>query len=361
MTITILIVFVSLLGLIVLHELGHFLLARKFGVKVEEFGIGLPPRIFGKKFGQTLYSLNLLPLGAFVRLYGEEKEATGPESFSAKPIWQKAIIIFAGVAAFWIISFVILSFVAAIWGIPTAVSDNENSRLADIKIQIAAVAPDSPAEAAGLEAGDTILKMRAFGQDLETDKIGQVQAFTEINKGQEVTLTIERGKEVLDVDLIPRVSAPEGEGAMGVALIGVGMKKYSWYKAPLAGAVITGETTIAIPYMLSKAVWQKIRGEKVPGLELRGPVGIGQIMGRAVEQGMGNFLYLVAVISIYLALFNILPIPVVDGGKLMFLGIEKLRGKPLNNKVEQRVGAFFFALLLVLMIWITIKDIAKLF
>ena len=171
---TLIIVLISFLVLIILHELGHYLFAKKFGVKVEEFGIGLPPRLIGKKFGETIYSINLLPLGAFVRLEGEEKVVPGPRSFSAKPIWQRMVIVAAGVVAFWIVAVLIFTGLGMTSGIPTGIGDEETQGITNPKVQILAVAKDSPAHQAGIELGDSILKMegRNSGVFIEPTKVG---------------------------------------------------------------------------------------------------------------------------------------------------------------------------------------------
>lgn len=362
MVLTILIAFASLIGLIVLHEFGHFIWAKHFGVKVEEFGIGIPPRIFGRKIGETIYSLNLLPIGAFVRLYGEEENIKNPRSFTGKPIWQRALIIAGGVVTFWIVAFILLTVIAGKWGLPTAVEDDASHGLIDSKVQIIKVLPESPAEQAGLEMGDIIKQLTINNYQLSIDKVKQVQEFTEINKGKEVILTVQRGKEVFETSLVPRISPPEEEGPIGIGLARIANKTYSWYEAPVQGAIVTATTTIAIPYVLGGILWKAIKGKPIKEkVELRGPVGIGEMMSRAAEQGISHFLYFLAMISIFLAVFNILPIPVVDGGKLLFLGIEKVRGKPINEKFEQNISAVFFFLLITLMIWVTIKDIARLF
>ncbi|KPJ55022.1 hypothetical protein AMJ49_07285 [Parcubacteria bacterium DG_74_2] len=175
MFLTILIVFFSIISLLALHEFGHFIIAKKFGVRVDEFGIGYPPRLFGKKYGETLYSLNLLPLGAFVKIYGDEAEPLvqdksqtkkkDPQSFSSKPIWQRSLVLLGGVVAFWIIAAVLLSFVFII-GTPQAISDDIQNP--DAKVLITAIAPDSPAQKAGLIPGDTITKFQ---------KVKEVQGF----------------------------------------------------------------------------------------------------------------------------------------------------------------------------------------
>jgi len=156
---TILIAFVSLIGLIVLHEFGHFILAKRFGVKVEEFGIGYPPRIWGKKFGETVYSLNLLPFGAFVKLPGEIERIDDSRSFSRQPVSKRALIAFGGVLSFWIIAAILFSIVFGI-GTPVAIGDEANSNLVDPRVQIAIITPNSPAYIAGLKPGDTIKQIK---------------------------------------------------------------------------------------------------------------------------------------------------------------------------------------------------------
>lgn len=352
MILTILIIFFSLIGLVVLHELGHFILAKLFGVKIEEFGIFLPPRLIGKKIGETIYSLNLLPFGAFVKLYGEEGGVEDIRSFSEKPIWQRVLIIIGGVVTFWIVAIILLSIVMGL-GVSVGVSDEENGSLVDPKVQVLAVAPDSPAEIAGIKVGDTLKQF---------NKTKEVQEFTEKHKGEEVTLTIERGKKVFEVSLVPRIDTPEDEGAMGVALARTVIKSYPWYQAPIKGIEATITLTGTIVITLAESLGGLVTGKGLPpGVQLAGPVGIGSLMIQFAELGVNYYLHFIAVISIYLAIFNILPIPALDGGKLIFLGIEAVKKKPVSPKIEQRITTVFFTLLIVLLIWVTINDVARLF
>lgn len=357
MILTVIVAFISLIGLIILHELGHFLLAKKFGVKVEEFGIGYPPRLFGKKFGETLYSLNLLPFGAFVKIYGQEERIEDPRSFTTKPFWQKVLIILGGVISFWLVAAILLSIVMGI-GAPTVVQDEENQGLVDPKIQITAIASNSPAEEAGLKPGDTIMSIS--GTDI--NKIKEVQGFTQAHKGEEIILTIRRGKEVFDVSLIPRVSPPENEGPMGVALARTALKSYPWYQAPIKGIVATGNLTLMIIKVWGTTIMNLFQGKGVPtGVEVKGIVGIFGLFIQVGAMGASYFLQFIAMISVSLALINVLPIPALDGGWLLFLVIEKLKRRPLNQKIVQNISLVFFFLLIALMIWVTIKDIAQLF
>ena len=359
MFLAILIAFISLMGLLVLHEFGHFILAKKFGVRVEEFGIGYPPRIFGKKIGETVYSVNLLPFGAFVKLPGEIGKADDPHSFSRQSIPKRALVILGGVFSFWLMAIILFSIVFNL-GAPVAIGDDVNSNLVNPRVQIAAISADSPAKAAGLKPGDTIKQLTINNQQVIINKVKEIQDLTQQHKGQELVLTIERGKEVFDVKLIPRVSPPSGEGPLGVALVRTAIKSYPWYQAPWQGIVSTVNLTGAVIQGYGEAI-KNLIARKPTGVELVGPVGVFSLFTQVSQLGVSYFLQFVGMIAIYIAIFNVLPIPAVDGGKLLFLGIEAIRKKPISEKVEQNVTAVFFALLLMMMIWVTIKDVSKLF
>ncbi len=376
MIFTIIIVFFSLIGLMALHEFGHFVIAKKCGVKVEEFGIGYPPRIIGKKIGQTLYSLNLLPFGAFVKIYGEEGGIESAQSFSEKPIWQRASIVIGGVVSFWLISAILLSIVFGL-GVSQAISDEAEAK--NPKVQIVAIASGSPAEKAGIRLGDTIKQFsiterRSEGekegtlfdfvptQQFQINKVKEIQELTEKYKGEKITLTIERGKEIFTASLIPRILPPEGEGPMGVGLARTALTNYPWYLSPIKGIEASLNLTVSIGSGLIEVFGNIVRGKGLPpGSQLMGPIGIGSLMTQVAQLGVSYYLQFVALISIYLAIFNLLPIPALDGGKLLFLGIEKIRKKPVSPKIEQNITGGFFTVLVALMIWVTIKDIIRLF
>ncbi len=357
----ILITIISLVLLLIFHESGHFLLAKMFGVKVPEFGLGYPPRLVGKKIGKTLYSLNLIPFGAFVKIYGQEKKIDSPESFSTKPFWQKALIILGGVISFWIVAAVLLSIVMYM-GVPTVVEDAAEGGLVGPKVQVVNIAPDSPASEAGLEIGDIIKGISVSGSFYPTDKVEQVQNIIEESKGEEISLKIFRGNEEIEPSLTPRTSPPEGEGAIGVALLRTALKSYPWYLAPVEGIKATGNLTVVIIQSWGMTFSSLFGGEGLPpGVEVRGIVGIFDLFAQAGALGAAYFLQLVAIIAIHLALINALPIPALDGGWLAFLAIERITGKSLNQKVVQGISGAFFILLIILMVWITINDVARLF
>jgi len=359
MVLTFLIAFFSLIGLLILHELGHFLLAKKFGVRVEEFGVGLPPRLFGKKIGETIYSINLLPFGAFVRLPGEMEETDDPRSFSQQSIGKRALIILGGVVSFWLMAAIFFSVVSFL-GAPSIIEDDSVGNLIDPKVQIAGVVSDSPAETAGLKAGDAVKEFKVQDLKFKIQKVREIQELTEKYKGQEITLIIERGEEVFETSLIPRESPPSGEGPMGIALIRTAIKKYPWYLSPWQGILTAGNLTIGVIQGYARAIGNVIGG--VPSeVQVVGPVGVFQMLSQAQTLGVNYFINFLGLIAIYLAVVNILPIPAFDGGKLLFLGIEAIRKKPVPIKIEQKITTVFFVVLLGLMVWVTINDISKLF
>jgi len=353
MILTIIITFFTLIVLIILHEFGHFILAKIFGVKVEEFGLGYPPRIFGKKIGETIYSLNLLPFGGFVKIYGQEEPIKDPKSFSSKPFWQRALIIAGGVISFWLIAIILFTILMTI-GIPTVIDDSEEIQgLTEPKVQIVGIAKDSPAEMAGLKIGDVIKNFT---------KVKDVQEFTEINKGKEVVLTIQRGKEVFDISLTPRVLPPDSEGPMGVALARTTLKSYPLFQAFVNGIITTGKLTWVMIKTWIVVIENLILKQGLPvGVEVGGPIKIFSLFTQAGELGVNYFIQFVAIITIQLALINILPFPALDGGWLMFMTIDKLRKKPIKPETIQKLSTAFFFFLIGLMIWVTIRDIIEIF
>ena len=371
MVLTIIIAFISLVSLFILHEFGHFILAKIFHVKVEEFGIGYPPRLLGKKIGDTLYSLNLLPFGAFVKIPGEIERINEKGSFSAQPLLKRALIAFGGVLSFWIISAILFSIVFSL-GAEMTIGDEETKNVINPKVQIAGVAVDSPAKVAGLEVGDTIKQFQISPKEslqlptgqanlkFQISKVMELQELTEKYKGEEITLTVERGKEVFDVKLTPRILPPVGEGPMGIALVRTATKVYPWWLSPWQGILTAAKMTAAIIQGYYQAIKNSFLG--LPSeVELMGPVGIFHLFVQASELGVNYFLQFIGVIAIYVALFNILPIPSVDGGKLLFISIEAIRKKPISPKIEQNITATFFVFLVALSILVAIKDLSRIF
>ena len=360
MIFSILIIFFTLIGLAIIHEFGHFLVAKKFGSDVEEFGIGYPPRIVGKKIGNTVYSLNLLPFGAFVRIKGEEGGVSieDSKSMTNKPIWQRALIILGGVISFWIIGFILFSVIFSV-GAPVNISDADE--IDGAEVQIVGIALESPAEAAGIKIGDTIQGIQSSDSEIkDVNRVIDVQEFINANLGKEIVFSVKRDGEILGVSLVPRIEAPEGEGAIGVSLTRTAIQKYSLAQSSIEAVKACLNLTHSIVIGFGNALRNAFIGQPT-GVEIVGPVGIGSLMSQAMDAGFIYYLQFVALVSIHLAVVNLLPIPAVDGGKLLFLGIEKIKGKPLNRKVEGGINAFFFILLIIMMFFVTIKDVARIF
>ncbi|HRY52611.1 MAG TPA: RIP metalloprotease RseP [Candidatus Portnoybacteria bacterium] len=354
------VVFILILGLLVfVHELGHFLVAKKMGVKVEEFGFGFPPRLFGIKKGETIYSLNAIPLGGFVKIFGEDgEEKNNKFSFAAKKIWQRAGVLLAGVAMNILLAIALLSLGYMI-GLPWSVSDEE--AVSGAKVQITQVVANSPADEAGFKVGDAILGASSLsGQLSSVEKVSAVQDFIDKNKGQAVVVLLKRGQTELQVSLVPRVEAPQDEGAMGVGLARVATISFSWQRAIYEGAKETFTLLWLIILSLGSLIWQLFSSGGIGG-EVVGPVGIFSLTGQAAQMGFVYLLQFTALLSVNLAIVNALPFPALDGGRVIFLIIEKIKGSPVSQAVEKAIHTAGFAFLILLMVVITFKDIVRLF
>ncbi len=337
---------VVLVGLLVLHEASHFLVAKGFGIGVREFGIGYPPRLIGKKIGETVYSLNLIPFGAFVDI--------PRENMKKAKISHRFWVLAAGVISFWVFAFLIFS-IMFMAGAPVDVGD-EPPQGSEPLVSVLSVAPDSPAEEAGLKPGDIILEIN--GESLK--KITKVQEFVQDKKGEEIEILVKRGDKEVAIEAVPRISPPEGEGLLGIGLGRVVIQKKGVFESLKGGAEQTFWFTALILRSIGEMIASPFTETKVQA-RLVGPVGI---MGVFVERGRlgaSYFLNILALIALHLAVFNAFPlIPVLDGGRILFLGVEKLRGKPLKREVEEGINKFFFVLLLLLMVFATFKDIKSL-
>ena len=345
--------------LIFVHELGHFLTAKKFGIKVEEFGFGFPPKIFGIKRGETVYSLNLLPFGGFVKIFGEDgQEKQNKRSFGSKRIWQRTSVLLAGPAMNLLLAILLLSLGFMI-GLPWSIEDSEG--VSGAKVQITQIASNSPAQAAGIKTGDVVLGSSGLSGKIESlDKVGDLQNFIEDNKGQEVLLNLKRGQDVLTIKLTPRINPPSDEGAMGVGLARVSSISFPWYSAIWEGAKMAFNLTWLTISSLFYLVWQLFSSGHA-GESVTGPVGIYSITGQAAQMGFVYLLQLAALISINLGVINALPFPALDGGRVLFLIIEKIKRSPVSERVERTIHSAGFIFLILLMIAVSFRDIVKLF
>lgn len=351
---TTLIVFIIVLGLLVfVHELGHFITAKKSGCQVDEFGFGFPPRLFGIKRGETIYSINWIPLGGFVKIVGEDGDnEQNPRSFSAKPIWQRLLILAAGVGMNVVLAAVLLS-IAYMIGFPSELKDTDTN-VKDAKIQIVAVTEQSPAKDAGIEPGDEIKTIAS----VPVETVAQVQQLIEENKGKETPVDVIRAGEIKHLAMTPRENPPEGEGALGIGLARIGTISYSIPQAIVQGVKLTWYMTKEIVLAFGGMIANLFTTGKFKG-DLAGPVGIAVLTGQAVKLGFVYVLQFAALLSINLAIINVLPFPGLDGGRAFFVIVEGIRRKKMDKKVEGIIHGVGFSLLLIFMLIVTLKDISR--
>lgn len=356
---TILVFLLVLTILVLIHEAGHFFVAKFFKIKVEEFGVGFPPRVWGKKIGETVYSINALPIGGFVKLFGEDEAGGGKlkisnkkikvldssRAFYSRPWWQKALVVSSGVIMNFVLATVIISFLFAFVGVGVAGN----------KVLVSAVAKESPAEKAGLRQGDVI-------QEINNVKISSTQELiieTKKYLGQEIKLKVVSEKKEKILTITPRKDYPKNQGPIGVSITqNFELKKYAWYEAPVAGTKEALKTSWLIVTSFGQVISQLVTQGVVPK-EVAGPIGIAQLTGQVVQIGPFALLSFVAILSLNLAILNILPIPALDGGRLFFVLIEAVTRRRVHPKFESYAHAIGMALLLALILLITVHDITR--
>ena len=347
----IVILFIIILAVLILsHELGHFLVAKISGIRVDEFAFGFPPRLFSFKKGETRYSFNALPLGGYVKIHGEEgDDGDDPRSFASKKIYIRIAVIAAGVFFNLVLAWILLSGTFML-GMPTSVEDFPEESVRDAYITIIEVQKGTPAEKAGLREGDQLLDFNAT-KDL--------QKFIDENKGKEINLRYKRGKEINSILVMPSVNPDEGKGALGIAMDKIGLLKLPWYKSIWEGLKRTIGLTALVAKLIFEFIADAFNGEPIID-KISGPVGIFKATGNFATLGFTYILGFIALFSINLAIINILPFPALDGGRILFLLIELVKGSPVNYRFSSMAHTIGLVLLLVLLAFITYNDILKL-
>jgi len=343
MIVNIIIGVVALSVIILIHELGHFITAKATGVRVEEFGLGYPPKLFGIKRGETVYSLNAIPFGGFTKLTGEE-DPSSPRSLASKSIGIRLLILSAGSLMNILLPFFLLT---AAFMIPHDMVTG--------KVIIQKVSAESPAAMAGIEPGNAVLSIN----DKPVNNISDLQRYIQLNLGRETTVLVERSDSVTrELQLIPRWEPPEGQGATGITVSMLNptiiRQHYPFWEAVPLGVTEFGETFV----LYKNGIISLIIGA-APAI-VAGPVGIAQITGEVARAGISPLLEFVALISLILGVLNLFPIPALDGGRIVFVMLEWIRrGKRISPKAEGLVHTVGFVLLMGAMILVTYQDILR--
>lgn len=355
---TVVIFLLVLAVLIFVHELGHFLAAKLSGIRVDEFSIGFPPRIFSWQGKSTKYSIGMIPFGGYVKIYGEnpdEKITNAPDSyraFSSKPRFIQAIVLLAGVVFNWIFAWFLISLIFIIGAnkLPVDIAiPAENIK--DHKLLVVEVVPNSPAALAGIPAESEIQGFKDNGVFVPVSDIDAFRGYT--NTHDVVTIVTKEGEYT--------ITPQDGVNGktIGVQLTTTGTVQMPWYKAIWFGL----KATASITWMMISQLWQLL-SQAIQGNgnwdQVSGPVGIAKVLGDGAREGFGILAMFTAFISINLAIINLIPIPALDGGRLLFVLVESIIRRPISAVIQNRANLIGFALLMLLMLVVTVKDVMKL-
>lgn len=359
--ITALLFIVILAFLVFVHELGHFIVARMAGMRVDEFGIGFPPRLYSWKKGETVYSLNALPLGGFVKIHGEDQSTPMADdtsrSFGARPRYWQALVLVAGVS-FNIICAWLVTSAGLMYGLPVSADSLPGTRLHDPRIIITKVLDDSPAFRGGLVPGDQIISLSRSGTPIIPQNTEEVRNFIAQGTTPVDMYYVRRGA-TSTATLTPAVGITSADPAIGIGLDSIGIARLPIHLALWHGIGFTWsmlmQTLEGLGQFLSQVF---VQGKGLS--QVSGPVGIAHLVGDARRMGVPYIISFVSFISINLAVINLIPFPALDGGRLLFVAIEAIIRRPLPAKISRFANTVGFLALLTLMVVVTYHDIIKL-
>ncbi len=364
---SVIIFIISLAILILVHEFGHFIVAKKSGIRVDEFGLGFPPKIFGKKYGETEYTLNAIPFGGFVKIYGENPPTSPEEPYDRqrsmyyKPKYIQAMVLAAGIAMNLLFAWLLISLGFMI-GLPSPVTHSGYGTVQDVHVVVLQALAGSPAEVAGLQSGDKVVSV-SDGSTVLAESTLTPDAISQLvskSSGQSIVVTYQRGGATPEtVSIEPSTTIIPGSRVVGIEMDEIGTLKLPIHLAVIQGARDTAGLTAAT----AVGLWEFLKHIftfHADFSQVAGPVGIAHTVGQARELGFVYLLSLVALISINLAVINLIPFPALDGGRLFFILIEAITRRRINPNVFMWINGIGFALLLILMLVITGHDIFKL-
>jgi regulator of sigma E protease len=350
-------IFIVILSfLVIIHELGHFLVARWAKIKVEEFGLGYPPKawtLFKDKMG-TIYTLNWLPFGGFVRMFGEDsQEETKEGSFASRPAWKRMLVVLAGAVVNFTFGVIAFGMIYSWHGIPTELGG----------VRIEELAPGSPAESAGIPVGSLVTAIEVGEERIEVKEGGDLIGTVAQYRGQTVRLLTDDGN-AYDMYVRTVEEVPEGQGALGVTLRDFEMKFYPWWQMPFRGMWVGLQSAITFGGMILVALGTMIKELVTMGTvpaDVAGPVGIVYQAEKQgfLREGFWGQLNFAAILSINLAIINVLPFPALDGGRAFLLAIEMVFRKRVKPRIEQWLNTTGFLLLIGLILLISIRDVGR--
>lgn len=360
---SILLFIVILLVLVLVHEAGHFFVAKMAKIRVDEFAFGFPPRLFSKKMGETTYAFNLLPLGGYVKIYGEDpnevKSEDASRSFSAQPRYVQAMVVVAGVVMNLLLAWVLISATLAI-GISAPVENDEGFPVENARLMITEVSDKGPAQISGIAGGDYLISLADGVDKVDATSLEVVSAFIGPREAKPVTVTYEHQGVIKQTTLLPVSGISKSGAAIGIYMDMIGILKLPLDQAIWHGAIKTWQYTKLTAVGIYKFLSEAITGH-ADFNEVTGPVGIVKAVGNASSVGFANILLFTALISINLAIINVIPFPALDGGRLFFIAIEGIIRRAIPTKITNYVNISGFALLMLLMLLVTYHDVVKLF
>lgn len=361
------IIFIIILSVLILaHEWGHFIAAKLSGMRVDEFGLGFPPTLLSFKKGETKYTLNLIPFGGFVKIYGEEAEEEGSgiedpdknRKFSSRPLIAQAFVMVAGVLFNFILAWLLFS-VGFMVGFPSAVTDQTAPYIEESSVIVTSVLPNSPAEEAGLEPGMNILSLSGAGGETIVENPNDVSSFIESAQESFVIKTQFGEEEVQDITITPREGILDGRPAIGITMDEIGTIQLPPHLALWSGI----DRTVNLTLLTVQGIWG-ILSDAVVGEgsfdSVSGPIGIYNLVGEASRLGFAYLIGFTAIISISLGVINLAPFPALDGGRLVLLIVEAVKGSPIKPIVANTINYVGFMVLIALMVLVSYGDLLKL-
>ena len=372
---TIILFLLILAILIFVHELGHFVSAKLFNIRVDEFAIGFPPRVFGWKKGETQYSLNMVPLGGFVKIFGEDpndESMNGPDSkrsFVNAKKWKQIVVLLSGVFMNIVFAWLLIS-ASFNFGLITSVEDQFKDKAQNISVMVLSVLKDSPSDKAGLKEGDSILSIESenilntnavsSSTKIISPNVSEIQKIIAESKDN-IKIDYKRGNATGTVNIIATNGVVEGKKAIGISMALVGTVKFGFFASFYEGAKLTAIETINITKGIYDFIGGAFSGKNNLLAQVTGPVGIANMVGQANSLGISFLLGFIAMISINLAILNLIPFPALDGGRVLFVLIEVIIRRRIKPIIANSLNLIGFGLLIALMLFITYKDILHLF